>query len=128
MDAECIRSELRFRFSRSSGPGGQHAQKSSTRVEALFDAAASAGLRESERARVVAALGPVVRAICQDERSQLQNRERATERILEQVAKAARPTVRRRPTLPSLLSRERRLEEKRRRGERKELRRRPQDG
>jgi ribosome-associated protein len=127
MDAECIRSEVRVRFSRSSGPGGQHAQKSSTRVEALFDVAASAGLRESERRRVIAALGPVVRSVAQDERSQLRNRELATERVLELVAKAARPTRPRRPTLPSLLARERRLEEKRRLAERKRLRRPPED-
>ncbi len=128
MDAECIRSELRFRVSRSSGPGGQHAQKSSTRVEALFDVAASAGLRESERARVVAALGPVVRAIAQDERSQLQNRKRAADRVVEQVRRAARPGRPRHATLPSQGARERRLEEKRHQAERKRLRRSPQDG
>jgi ribosome-associated protein len=127
MDAECIRSELRFRFSRSSGPGGQHAKKSSTRVEALFDVAASAGLRESERARVLEALGPVVRAISQDERSQLQNRERATRRILEQVESASRPLRPRRPTLPGARARERRLEGKRRLAERKRLRRPPEE-
>ena len=88
MDPECIRSELRFRVSRSSGPGGQHAQKSSTRVESLFDVEPSAGLRESERRRVLELLGPVVRAIAQDERSQLQNRELAAARVLEQVARA----------------------------------------
>ena len=90
MDAECIRQELTFRVSRSSGPGGQHAQKSSTRVEALFDVEASGGLSEAERGRVVERLGAVVRAIAQDERSQLRNRELATERVLEQVRKAAR--------------------------------------
>lgn len=126
MDAECIRSEIRFRFSRSSGPGGQHAQKTATRVEASFDVAASAGLRESERARVIAALGPVVRAVAQDERSQLQNRERARERVLEQVARAARPVRPRRPTRPTALARARRLEEKRIRAERKRLRRPPE--
>jgi len=126
MDAECIRSEVRFRFSRPSGPGGQHAQKTSTRVEARFDVEASAGLRESERARVLAALGPVVRAVAQDERSQLQNRERARERVLEQVAEAARPRTPRRPTRPSPQARERRLEEKRLRGEAKRLRRPPE--
>jgi ribosome-associated protein len=69
MDAESIRSEIAFRFSRSSGPGGQHAQKTSTRAEALFDVAESAGLSEAERKRVLAKLGPVVRAVAQDERS-----------------------------------------------------------
>jgi len=127
MDAECIRSELRFRYSRSSGPGGQHAQKSSTRVEARFDVAASAGLRESERRRVIDALGPFVHAIAQDERSQLRNRELASERVLEQVARAARPRRPRRPTLPSMLSRERRLEDKHHRAERKRLRRPPDE-
>jgi ribosome-associated protein len=125
MDAECIRSEIRFRVSRSSGPGGQHAQKSSTRVEAIFDVATSAGLRESERERVLALLGPVVRSVAQDERSQLQNRVLARERVVEQVARAARPGRTRRPTVPSLLSRERRLEHKRARAERKRLRRPP---
>jgi ribosome-associated protein len=127
MDAECIRSEVRFRFSRPSGPGGQHAQKTSTRVEASFDVAASAGLRESERARVLAALGPTVRAVAQDERSQLQNKERARQRVLEQVAAAARPTRPRRATAPSALARERRLVEKRLRAERKRLRRPPEE-
>ena len=128
MDVESIASEVAFRFSRSSGPGGQHAQKSSTRVEARFDVEASAGLRESERARVLAALGPVVRAVAQDERSQLRNRELASERVVEQVARAARPRRPRRPTLPSMLSREARLEEKRRRAARKRLRRPPDEG
>ncbi len=125
MDAESIRSELRFRYSRSSGPGGQHAQKSSTRVEALFDVESSAGLSEAERLRVIAKLGPTVRAISQDERSQLRNRELATERIVEQVAEAAKVRRRRRPTKPTGASRERRLDEKRRQGERKETRRPP---
>lgn len=123
MDAECIRSEVRFRFSRSSGPGGQHAQKSSTRVEALFDVEASAGLTDGERARVLDRLGPIVRAIAQDERSQLRNRELATRRIVEQVAEAARRRRRRRPTQPTAGSRERRLEQKRRQSELKRLRR-----
>ncbi len=74
MDVESIRSEIAFRFSRSSGPGGQHAQKSSTRAEALFDVAESSGLSERERERVLETLGPVVRAVARDERSQLRNR------------------------------------------------------
>jgi len=125
MDVECIRSEVRFRFSRSSGPGGQHAQKSSTRVEALFDVEASAGLGEAERKRVLERLGPLVRAIAQDERSQLRNRELATERILVLVAEAARLRRSRRPTKPTAGSRERRLEEKRRQADLKRLRRPP---
>ena len=81
MDAESIRSEIAFRFSRSSGPGGQHAQKSSTRAEALFDVEESQALSAAEKKRVLAKLGPVVRAAAQDERSQLRNRELATERV-----------------------------------------------
>jgi len=127
MDVESIRSEVRFRFSRSSGPGGQHAQKSSTRVEALFDVERATGLTEPERRRVLDRLGPLVRAIAQDERSQLRNRELAVERILEQVAEAARPRRRRKPTAPSEGSRERRLEAKRQQADLKRLRRAPGD-
>jgi ribosome-associated protein len=123
MDAESIRSEVAFRFSRSSGPGGQHAQKSSTRVEALFDVAESSGLTDRERALVLERLGPVVRAVAQDERSQLRNRELATERIIEQLRAATRVRRARRPTAPTRGSQERRLEEKRRRGATKRLRR-----
>jgi ribosome-associated protein len=123
MDVESIRSEIAFRFSRSSGPGGQHAQKSSTRAEAMFDVAESAGLTDAERARVLANLGPVVRAVAQDERSQLRNRELATERIVEQLREATKVRRRRRPTKPTAAAREQRLDEKRRRGETKRLRR-----
>ena len=123
MDADSIRSEVAFRFSRSSGPGGQHAQKSSTRVEALFDVEGSEGLTAAERGRVLERLGPVVRAVAQDERSQLRNRELATERILEQLRDAVRVRRRRRPTKPTAASREQRLEGKRRRGRTKRLRR-----
>jgi ribosome-associated protein len=123
MDAESIRSEVAFRYSRSSGPGGQHAQKSSTRVEALFDVAESSGLTERERALVLDRLGPVVRAVAQDERSQLRNRELATDRIVEQLRAATRVRRTRRPTAPTRSSQERRLEEKRRRGATKRLRR-----
>src|SRR5256886_9355962 len=123
MDAESIRSEIAFRFSRSSGPGGQHAQKSSTRAEALFDVEESAGLSSAERKRVLAKLGPVVRAVAQDERSQLRNRELATERILEQLREATKIRRRRRPTAPTRAAQERRLDEKRRRGRTKRLRR-----
>lgn len=122
MDDESIRSEIAFRFSRSSGPGGQHAQKSSTRAEALFDVEESAGLTTAERARVLARLGPVVRAVAQDERSQLRNRELATDRILEQLREAVKVRRKRRPTKPTAASKERRLEEKKRRGQTKRLR------
>ena len=123
MDAESIRSEVAFRFSRSSGQGGQHAQKSSTRVEALFDVDASTALTAAERRRVRARLGPVVRAVAQDERSQLRNRELATDRIVEQLRAATRVPRKRKPTQPTASSQERRLEDKRRRARTKQLRR-----
>ena len=123
MDAESIRSEIAFRFSRSSGPGGQHAQKSSTRAEALFDVEESEGLTDAERKRVLAKLGPVVRSVAQDERSQLRNRELAAERILEQLREAVKVRRKRRATKPTAASKERRLEEKKRRGRTKRLRR-----
>jgi ribosome-associated protein len=122
MDAESIRSEIAFRFSRSSGPGGQHAQKSSTRAEALFDVEESEALTGAEKTRVLAKLGPVVRAVAQDERSQLRNRELATERILEQLREAVKVRRKRRPTKPTKASQERRLDEKKRRGQTKRLR------
>jgi ribosome-associated protein len=123
MDVESIRSEIAFRFSRSSGPGGQHAQKSSTRAEALFDVEESTGLTAAERKRVLAKLGPVVRSAAQDERSQLRNRELATERVLEQLREAVKVRRKRRPTKPSAASREQRLDDKRKRGTTKRLRR-----
>jgi ribosome-associated protein len=125
MDAESIRAEVAFRFSRSSGPGGQHAQKSSTRVEALFDVEGSQALTASERRRVLARLGPVVRAVAQDERSQLRNRELATDRILEQLREATKIRRQRTATKPTAASRERRLEGKRRQSQTKRLRRPP---
>jgi ribosome-associated protein len=126
MDAESIRREITLRVSRSSGPGGQHAQKNATRVEAVYDVEASEGLSDAERARVLELLGPVVRAIAQDERSQLRNRELAVERVLEQVRKAARPRRKRTATTPTKAARKRRLEEKRLRGETKRLRQPPE--
>ena len=123
MDVDAVRSEIAFRFSRSSGPGGQHAQKTSTRAEALFDVEGSSALGEGERRRVLERLGPVVRAIAQDERSQLRNRELATERILEQLREATKVRRKRRPTRPTAAAQERRLDGKRRRGETKRLRR-----
>ena len=118
-------SEIELRFSRSSGPGGQHAQKSETRVEAIFDVEASSALGPAQKARVIRKAGPVLRAIAQDERSQLRNRELATERLVEALREALRVPRRRRPTKPTAASRERRLEQKRRRGETKQLRRKP---
>jgi ribosome-associated protein len=134
MDGESIRvtrsvvlplREIELRTSRSSGPGGQHAQKSETRVEAVFDVEASGALTDAQKRRVVAKAGPVLRAIAQDERSQLRNRELATERLVEALRKALRVERRRVPTKPTAASRERRKEEKRRRSEAKRLRRPP---
>jgi len=121
------RSEIDFRFSRSSGPGGQHAQKSDTRVEASFDVEASSALTEAQKRRVLAKAGPVLRAVAQDERSQWRNRELATERLVESLRRALKVERRRRPTKPTKASRERRLESKRRRGDTKRLRRPPPD-
>ena len=123
MDAESIRSEIAFRFSRSSGPGGQHAQKRSTRAEALFDVEESQALSAAEKKRVLTKLGPVVRAAAQDERSQLRNRELATDRVIEQLREATKVQRKRRPTKPTAASKERRLDEKKRRGRTKQLRR-----
>jgi len=117
------RSEIELRTSRSSGPGGQHAQKSETRVEALFDVEASSALTDAQKRRVVAKAGPVLRAVAQDERSQLRNKELATERVIESLRQALRVPRRRVPTKPSAASRERRLEQKKRRSEVKRLRR-----
>jgi len=119
------RSEIDFRFSRSSGPGGQHAQKTDTRVEAVFDVEASAALTPVQKRRVVARAGPVLRAVAQDERSQWRNRELATERLVETLREALRVPRPRRPTKPTKASVERRLEQKRRRSGVKRLRRPP---
>ena len=127
MDVESIRSEVAFRFSRSSGPGGQHAQKSSTRAEALFDVEESAALTPAEKRRVLAKLGPIVRSAAQDERSQLRNRELATERVIEQLREATKVQRKRTATKPTKASKERRLDEKKRRGRTKQLRRTTED-
>jgi ribosome-associated protein len=119
------RSEIELRYSRSSGPGGQHAQKSETRAEAIFDVGASSALTEAQKRRVTAKAGPVLRAIAQDERSQARNRELAVERVVEHLREALRVERRRRPTTPTAQSRERRLESKRRRSQTKRLRRPP---
>jgi ribosome-associated protein len=118
-------SEVQLRFSRSSGPGGQHANRSETRVEAVLDVGASQALTEIQRRRVLARVGPVIRAVAQDERSQWRNRELAIERVAAQLREALRVERKRVPTKPSRASRERRLEDKRRRSETKRLRREP---
>jgi ribosome-associated protein len=117
------RSEIALRFSRSSGPGGQHANTSETKVEAVFDVEASTALTPTQKRRVVGRAGPVLGAVAQDERSQLRNRELATERLVAALREALRVERRRIPTRPTEASRERRLEEKRRRGRTKRLRR-----
>ena len=119
------RSEIRFRTSRSSGPGGQHAQKTETRVDASFDVDASEALTETQKRRVVSRAGPVIRAVAQDERSQLRNRELATERLVDSLREALRVPRKRRPTRPSKAAAERRLAQKRRRAEVKRQRRPP---
>jgi ribosome-associated protein len=119
------RAEIELRFSRSSGPGGQHAQKSDTRVEATFDVEASSALSAAQKRRVVAKAGPVLRAVAQDERSQWRNRELATERLVEALREALHVPRPRRPTKPGKAAVERRLDAKRRRGEKKRLRRPP---
>jgi ribosome-associated protein len=135
LDGESIRvtrsvviptTEIELRYSRSSGPGGQHAQKTETRVEAVFDVEASNALTDVQKRRVVARAGPVLRAVAQDERSQLRNRELAVERLVEKLREALRVPRRRRPTAPTAAARERRLAEKRRRGDLKRLRRPPE--
>ena len=120
-------SEIAIRVSRSSGPGGQHAQKSSTRVEAVFDVEASDALSEAQKRRVIARAGAVLRAIAQDERSQLRNRELAVERLVAKLRAALAVPRRRVPTRPGAAARERRLAEKKRRSRAKKLRRRPDD-
>jgi ribosome-associated protein len=119
------RTEIDFRYSRSSGPGGQQAQKSDTRVEAVFDVEASAALSDVQKRRVIERAGPVLRAVAQDERSQWRNRELALERLTETLREALRVRRPRRPTKPSKAAVERRLEQKRRRGELKRQRRPP---
>jgi ribosome-associated protein len=117
--------EVELRYSRSSGPGGQHAQKTETRVEAVFDVAGSESLSEGQKRRLTERVGPVVRAVAQDERSQLRNRELALERLAEAIRAGLRVPRKRRPTRPTAAARERRLEGKRRRAATKKLRRPP---
>ena len=122
------RSEIDLRFSRSSGPGGQHAQKTETRAEAIFDVEGSVGLTAAQKRRVIAKTGPVLRAVAQDERSQWRNRELATERIVEALRDALKVERKRRPSKPTAAAERRRREQKRRRSETKRLRRPPRDG
>ena len=107
--------ELEWRFSASGGPGGQHANTANTRVELVFDVARSPSLAPHQKARLVAVLGPVVRVVVADERSQARNRALALERLRHRLAVALRPQRRRVPTVPGRAARERRLQDKRRR-------------
>jgi ribosome-associated protein len=119
--------DVELRTSRSSGPGGQHAQKTETRVEAVFDVTRSEALSERQKQRLLGRVGPAIRAVAQDERSQSRNRELALERLAETIREGLRVPRKRRATKPSAAARERRLEGKRRRATKKELRRRPRE-
>jgi ribosome-associated protein len=117
--------EVQLRASRSSGPGGQHANVTASRIEAVFDVAASAALDDAQKRRVMARCGPVVRAVAQDARSQARNRELALERLAARLERALDVPRPRRATKPTKASRTRRLEAKRRDAQRKRDRRRP---
>jgi ribosome-associated protein len=117
--------EIELRASRSSGPGGQHANVTASRVEAVFDVEASRALSDAQRQRLLERVGPRVTAVAQDARGQARNRELALQRLAAKIAAGLREPKRRRPTRPSRAAKERRLEQKRRAGERKRTRRRP---
>ena len=118
-------SELEWRFSSSGGPGGQHANTSNTRVELVFDIAASESLGPRQRARLLERLGSRVRVVASERRSQLQNRELALERLRDRIANALHIEPPRVATRPSRASKRARVEQKRRQGERKRTRRTP---
>lgn len=120
--------EVTVRASRSSGPGGQHANVTASRIEVSFDVAASTALTDSQKARLTARCGPVVRAVAQDARSQARNRALALERLAGRIERALDVPRARRPTKPSRAARTRRLDAKRRASERKRERRRPASG
>jgi ribosome-associated protein len=117
--------EVEIRTSRSSGPGGQHANVTASRVEAVFDVHASTALTEAQKARIASRHGPRVTAAAQDTRSQLRNRELALERLAQRLGAALEVRRPRTPTRPTTASKRRRVEAKRRRGETKRARRRP---
>jgi ribosome-associated protein len=118
-------SEIELRVSRSSGPGGQHANVTASRVEAVFDVEASRALDERQRSRLRERLGPVVTAVAQDARGQSRNRELALQRLAAKIAAGLRVQRKRRATRPTRASRQRRLEQKRRTGEKKRGRGKP---
>jgi ribosome-associated protein len=120
-------SEVTIRASRSSGPGGQHANVTASRVEAIFDVTASSALTAEQKQRVIARCGPRVRAVAQDARSQARNRELALKRLRRRLSRALatpRPRVATRPTHASVL---RRLEQKRLQSDRKQARQPPDE-
>jgi ribosome-associated protein len=119
-------SEIEIRASRSSGPGGQHANVTASRIEATFDVRASTALSDAHKARITAKLGPRVTAVAQDARSQARNREVALERLAQRLAAALHVPRPRTKTRPTAASKRRRLDAKRRRGETKRSRRRPE--
>ena len=118
-------SEVEMRASRSSGPGGQHANVTASRIEAVFDVDASQALGGADRDRLKARCGPRVTAVAQDARSQARNRELALERLQDRIARGLEVSKKRRRTKPSRAARARRLDKKRQRGQRKRERRRP---
>jgi ribosome-associated protein len=119
--------EIELRASRSSGPGGQHANVTASRIEAVFDVEASSSLDREQRRRLLERLGPRVSAVAQDARSQARNRQLALERLAAKLAAGLAVPKQRRPTKPSRAAHERRLEQKRRRAQRKAQRRRIDD-
>jgi ribosome-associated protein len=117
--------EIQLRASRSSGPGGQHANVTASRIEAVFDVRASQALTDEQKRRVMARCGPRVTAVAQDARGQARNRELALERLRDRLERALHVPRSRRATKPTKASRERRLDSKRRASQRKATRRRP---
>ena len=118
-------SEIELRASRSSGPGGQHANVTDSRVEAVFDVLASQTLTRAQRDRLLNRLGPRIDAVAQDARGQARNRELALARLAEKIAVGLKVQPKRRPTRPGRAARQRRLDEKKRTGLRKQTRRKP---
>jgi ribosome-associated protein len=127
-DVSIPMSEITVRASRSSGPGGQHANVTASRIEATFDVTASQSLTEAQRQRVLGRCGPLVTAVAQDARSQARNRELALSRLADRLARALSVPRPRRATKPTAGSRRRRLEAKRQAAERKRGRRPPGPG
>jgi ribosome-associated protein len=119
------RHELAFSFSASGGPGGQHANKAATRAELVFDIERSSAFSDAQRSRVLTKLGPVVRVVADDERSQLRNRAVAEERLAAKLRDALHVPRRRRATQPTRGAQRRRVEAKKQRGETKRYRRPP---